>query len=133
MRECSLGLSKMLSNILCQNALLAKCSFHEEHFLRRAFCQRIWESIFERAKEHSCKIDFCPVFVPNTTVFVPNTTLLVPNTAIFVHNTTVLVQNTTIFVQNTTVSVPNISVFVPIPLYLSKIPLYRSKIPLYLF
>ena len=62
MRECSLGLSKMLSNILCQNALLTKCSFHEKHFFRRAFCQRIWESIFERAKEHSCKIDFCPPF-----------------------------------------------------------------------
>ena len=59
MRECSLGFSKMLSNILCQNALLIKCSFHEEHFFRRAFCQRILESIFERAKEHSCKIDFC--------------------------------------------------------------------------
>ena len=59
LRECSLDLSKMLSNILCQNALLTKCSFHEEHFFRRAFCQRMWESIFERAKEHSCKIDFC--------------------------------------------------------------------------
>ena len=59
MRECSLGLSKMLSNILCQNALLIKCCFHEEQFFRRAFCQRLWESIFERAKEHSCKIDFC--------------------------------------------------------------------------
>ena len=69
LRECSLGLSKMLSHILWQNALLAKCSCPQEHFVWRAFCQRIWESIFERAKEHSCKIDKSPaVYIHSSTV-----------------------------------------------------------------
>ena len=59
LRECSLVFSKMLYHILCPNTLLTKCSSHKEHFFRSAFCQRIWMSIFERAKEHSCQIDFC--------------------------------------------------------------------------
>ena len=29
----------MLSNIICQNALLTKCSFHEEHFLGEHFAK----------------------------------------------------------------------------------------------
>ena len=69
-RECSLGLSKMLSHILWQTALLAKCSCPQDHFVWRAFCQRIWRSIFERAKEHSCKIDKKPdVFVLSKIAF----------------------------------------------------------------
>ena len=55
LRECSLGLSKMLSHILWQNALQTKCSWGQEHFARRAFCQRIWESIFEDPRKHSLK------------------------------------------------------------------------------
>ena len=49
------ALQKMHSHILWQNALQTKCSWGQEHFARRAFCQRIWESIFERPREHSLK------------------------------------------------------------------------------
>ena len=50
-------LSQKCSNILWQNALLTQCSFSKEHFSRRAFCQGIHESNFERAIKHSHQID----------------------------------------------------------------------------
>ena len=50
LRECSLGFSKMPSNILCQNALLTKCSFHKEHFLGDYFAKEYGRAFLREQK-----------------------------------------------------------------------------------
>ena len=94
---------QMLSNILCQNALLTKCSFHEEHFFGEHFAKEYGRAFLREQKS---------ILAKNMTGFALNRTGFVLNMTGFVLNMIGLVLHMTGFVLNVTVFVLDMTRFV---------------------